>query len=141
MRAGRLQRPGVEPDRRHCRARRAARPGTPAMESTGRVGHNYVGHGYTRHIGPSGYTCHVITAMWAITIQAMVTRAISACPGTSAVRAYADLMLYRADWEPAAASGGRTGGVLGVFWGSPTGLWGSSTPNQARVSVKKTPLF
>ena len=37
---------------------------------------------------------------------------------------------YRADWEPAAANGGR---ALGVSWGCPVVLWGPSTPNSTRV--------
>ena len=40
---------------------------------------------------------------------------------------------YRADWEPAAASGRR---VPGVSWGCPAALWGPSTLNPTRVSWK-----
>ena len=37
--------------------------------------------------------------------------------------------MYRADWEPAAASRRHTGGVLGVSWRYPTVYWGPSTPS------------
>ena len=40
---------------------------------------------------------------------------------------------HRADWGPAALSGRCTGGVLGVFWRCPAGLWGPSTINPARI--------
>ena len=64
----------------------------------------------------------------------------STCPTGS----NASLMhVYRADWEPAAASGRR---VLGVSWGCPAALWGPSTPNSTRVSwktliLKNWPIF
>ena len=41
---------------------------------------------------------------------------------------------YRADWEPAAASGKGMAGVSGVFWRCPEVLWGPPTPNPARVA-------
>ena len=43
------------------------------------------------------------------------------------------VMAYRADWEPAAASGWR---VRGMSWGCPAALWGPSTPSPTQVSWK-----
>ena len=50
---------------------------------------------------------------------------------------------YRADWDPAAASGRR---ALGVFWRCPAALWGLSTPNPTHISweilvLKNWPIF
>ena len=45
-------------------------------------------------------------------------------------------MRYRADWEPAAASGKCMAGVPGVFWRCPAVLWGPSTPNPTWVQGK-----
>ena len=42
--------------------------------------------------------------------------------------------MYRADWEPAAASGKCTAGVPGVLWRSPAVLWGPPTPNPMLVA-------
>ena len=42
-------------------------------------------------------------------------------------------LIYRADWEPEAASGKCMAGVPGVFWRSPAVLWGPSIHNPAWV--------
>ena len=46
------------------------------------------------------------------------------------------VMAYRADWEPAASSGRRIGGVPGVLWRCPAGLWAPYTSTPAWVGWK-----
>ena len=45
---------------------------------------------------------------------------------------------YRADWEPAAASGRR---ALVVPWGCPAVLWGLSTANRTCIYLMEPPYF